>query len=284
VERVEDLERQLGRNSGNSFMPPSLNVFAKPARRKPPSSGRKRGKQPGSPGSGLALVADPDQVVDRFPVACNGCGHRFVGLDERVSRGFSRRQGHDIPPTSAVVTETRWHRVRCRCGTMTAKSVPDGVPDAPCNGPRLRALAVYLVVHQHIPVERAAQLIRDLTGAEPSTGWIVAATAAAAGAVEPALDLIRALLVCGDVVHADKTTTNIGGQRAWLHVACTGELTLLGLGTRSGPEPRQPGCCRSDFDGQHSAERLPVGGDVGHEDAAVVQLLGFRHSLGVTDQ
>ena len=85
VARVEDLERQLGRNSGNSSMPPSSDVFAKPARRKPPSSGRKRGKQPGAPGSGLALVADPDEIVDRFPTLCSGCGGGFAGLDGKHS-------------------------------------------------------------------------------------------------------------------------------------------------------------------------------------------------------
>ena len=34
------------------------------------------------------------------------------------------------------------------------------------------ALAVYLLVFQHVPVARTAALIADVTGARPSTGWI----------------------------------------------------------------------------------------------------------------
>jgi len=41
-------------------------------------------------------------------------------------------------------------------------------------GPNLRAVAVYLVVFQHVPVERAALLIADLCGASVSTGWVSA--------------------------------------------------------------------------------------------------------------
>ena len=52
-------------------------------------------------------------------------------------------------------------------------------------GPNLRALATYLVVFQHVPVERAAQLIADVTGSRCSTGWISAVLTATAGRTEP---------------------------------------------------------------------------------------------------
>lgn len=86
---------------------------------------------------------------------------------------------------------------------------------------------------QHVPVERTAQLIADLTGARVSTGWTASVLNRAAELVEPSLDLIRALLVLGHVLHADETTTRIGSRRRWLHVACTEHLTLLGLAPRS---------------------------------------------------
>ncbi|WP_371674220.1 transposase [Streptomyces sp. NBC_00289] len=55
----------------------------------------------------------------------------------------------------------------------------------------------------------------------------------AVGLVEDSLNLIRALLVMGHILHADETTTWIGAVRRWLHVACTGFLTLLHLAPRS---------------------------------------------------
>jgi hypothetical protein len=39
-------------------------------------------------------------------------------------------------------------------------------------GPNLRAPAVYLLLFKHVPVERAAALIADVTGKSVSTGWV----------------------------------------------------------------------------------------------------------------
>lgn len=229
TEEVTELRARLGRNSGNSSMPPSSDVFVKPERRTKPSSGRSRGKQPGAGGTSLALVACPDVEVDVFPQACWGCG---AGL-AKASVGFARRQCHDIPSISVQVTETRWHKVRCGCGVVTAEPVPEGVPDCPYYGPQLAALAVYLLVYQHVPVERAAELIRDVTGAEPSTGWIASQLVKTAGLVDAPNKLIMALLVLAAVLHADETATNVAGKKSWLHVACTDTLTLFTLAPRS---------------------------------------------------
>lgn len=100
-------------------------------------------------------------------------------------------------------------------------------------GANLRALAVYLLVFQHIPVERTAILLKDVTGAEVSTGWVASLLPEAADLVADSLNLIRALLTMGHVLHADETTTRIGSVRRWLRVACTDFLTLLHLAPRS---------------------------------------------------
>jgi transposase len=229
--RVAELERRLGRNSGNSNLPPSTDVFGRPKAEPKPGSGRARGKQQGASGRGLALVGEPDEVVDHRPGSCADCG---VDLDGRASEGFARRQVSDIPLVTVTVTEHRLHKVRCGCGRLTAADAPEGVAATPASyGSNLRALAAYLLVHQHVPVQRAAELIADLTGAEVSTGWVASVLAEAAELVAPSIELIRALLVLGHVLHADETTTRIGSKRHWLHVACTEHLTLLGLAPRS---------------------------------------------------
>ena len=226
---VARLKAKSDRNSGNSSMPPSSDVFTKPERRRKPASGRPQGKQPGSPGASLALVEAPDALVDVFPPACADCGMALPA----VSGGFTRRQCHDIPPRSVAVTETRWHRVRCGCGFVTAAQVPPGVPDAPYYGPNLAALAVYLLVFQHVPVERAAQLINDVTGAAVSTGWVSSQLVKAAGIAAGPNKLIAALLVLARVLHADETATRVGDDKRWLHVACTDKLALFTLAARS---------------------------------------------------
>jgi transposase len=230
--RVAELERRLSRNSGNSSLPPSSDRFERPTKPAKPASGRKRGRQPGAPGSSLRLVENPDEIVDHRPKACGGCARRLA--TKAPSLGFVRRQVVDIPPTSATVTEHRLHTVRCRCGVTTTAALPENVADAAaCYGPNLRALAVYLLVFQHVPVERTALLIKDLTGAEVSTGWVVSMLAKAAELAEDSVNLIKALLILGHLLHADETTTKVGGVRRWLHVAATEKLTFLGLASRS---------------------------------------------------
>ncbi|WSA29506.1 IS66 family transposase [Streptosporangium sp. NBC_01810] len=221
----------MGRNSGNSSLPPSADTFTRPEKKPVPKSGRRRGGRPGSSGGGLALIECPDTVDDHLPVRCDGCGS---GLSLADSTGFERRQVWDIPLVTATVTEHRAHRCRCACGTTSRAAMPEQVPGAPVSyGPHLRALAVYLLVFQHIPVQRCAQLIADVTGANVSTGWVSSVLGQAATLVADSLKLIRALLTLGHVLHADETTTRIGSGRRWLHVACTERLTLLKLGPRS---------------------------------------------------
>jgi transposase len=229
ADEVQELRSRLGRNSGNSSMPPSSDTFVKPERRKKPASGRRQGKQPGAPGASLELVEHPDVTDHVFPPSCGSCGS---GLPQ-VSAGFARRQCHDIPPRSVTVTETRWHRVRCGCGFVTAAPVPGDVPDCPYYGANLASLAVYLLVFQHVPVERAAQLINDVTGAQVSTGWVSSQLVKAAGLVAAPNKLIAALLVLAHVLHADETTTRVADAKRWLHVAATDFLALFTLAPRS---------------------------------------------------
>src|SRR6266568_4233942 len=74
---VRDLRRRLGRNSGNSSMPPSSDDLpgkVPPERqRRGRGGGRSRGKQPGAPGTSMTW-AQPDEVVGYLPAGTCGCG------------------------------------------------------------------------------------------------------------------------------------------------------------------------------------------------------------------
>ena len=220
---VAELKRRLGRNSSNSSQPPSTDGPAvSPSRSARRRSGRKPGKQPGAGGSALFQTSDPDEVVDHVPVACGGCGTDLAGAR---AAGVVRRQVHDIPTMAPVVVEHRLHRRRCGCGTTTTAAAPAGVGAAAVYGPNLRALAVYLLVFQHVPVARTQALIADMTGARPSTGWINSQLPSVAGVLGEVEKLIQSLIVLAHVIHVDETTSNINGARWWLHVASTDKLT-----------------------------------------------------------
>src|SRR5215211_1342777 len=75
-QRIAELERQVGLNSGNTGKPPSSDGLKKPPRvgnlRQP--SGKQSGGQPGHPGKTLRRTETPDTTVDHDPQACTTCG------------------------------------------------------------------------------------------------------------------------------------------------------------------------------------------------------------------
>src|SRR6516225_7264757 len=87
-ERIAELERRLGLNSGNSGKPPSSDGLKKPPRtrssREP--SGKKPGGQKGHKGETLRQVTEPDSIVDHFPTSCAACG---AAMTPAMSSGHS---------------------------------------------------------------------------------------------------------------------------------------------------------------------------------------------------
>jgi transposase len=225
TEQVKELTRRLEQNSGNSSLPPSTDRGKGPSRQRRGAS-RRPGKQPGAPGFTLEIVTDPDEVIDHVPASCGGCGADLGDADEA---GVLVRQVRDVPLAQVSIVEHRMHRRKCRCGQVSTADAPAGVDAPAVYGPNLRAVAVYLVVYQHVPVERAAQLIADLTGAAPSTGWVSAQVARAADALADVDKLIKTLITLAAVIGVDETSMSIAGKSQWLHVARTDTLTAYHL-------------------------------------------------------
>lgn len=227
-----ELRARLGVNSKNSSKPPSSDGYTKPApKSRRGRSGNKPGKQPGAPGHNLAAAADPDIVVDHVPGRCGGCGNDLAGAPVT---GEVRRQVFDLPPVQATVTEHRAQRRRCGCGTETTAPFPAEATGTTCYGPNLRALVCYLVVRQHIPISRVAELLRDAYRIPVSTGTIVAMVKQGAEMLDAFLASLRDTLAQAGVVHVDETGLRVDASLHWVHSASTALLTLYHLDTRRG--------------------------------------------------
>lgn len=102
-------------------------------------------------------------------------------------------------------------------------------------GPQLRALAVYLVVYQHVPVERCPELIAGATGARVWDGFIHSCLRKAAGLLAGVIKLIKTLVTAAHVAGFDETTLRCGpaGQKMYVHGAFTEQHSLFFLGARS---------------------------------------------------
>jgi transposase len=233
--RVAELERRLGKDSSNSSKPPSSDGLGKPARaerRVAERAGERRpGKQPGAPGAHLAQVAQPDEVIWHTPKRCGECG---AGLADAAVVGVQARQVFDLPVLRLLASEHRAQRRRCECGTTTAAAFPDHVRAAACYGSRLRALVCYLLVYQHLPVDRAAQLLADVLGAPVATGTLQGVVAEGAGGLEGFVEVVRERLAAAPVAHFDETGARVAGRLHWVHSASTSLLSLFAVHAKRG--------------------------------------------------
>jgi transposase len=232
---VAELRRRLGMNSTNSSKPPSADGLdkPKPRRGRVQGSGRRRGKQPGAPGTTLRLVDNPDRRLEHRPDWCGNpaCGAR---LAEAPDYARQRRQVFELPPVKPYVTEHQVVSVRCGCcGTVTEASAPAGVAGRVQYGPGLRAAVAYGRGVQFLPYARVARLMGDLLGVPVSAGFAYQVVAEAAAALGPFCSHVAAALHLEKVLHADETPARVGGKLKYVHVACTDRLTLMHVGGRS---------------------------------------------------
>lgn len=233
VAEVDRLRAEAGKNSGNSSKPPSRDSAAERKRQaedrkkrsdaKAGGAGKRKGKQRGAKGFGPKLTPDPDVVVDHRPAQCSGCGAALN--DPGVVR--ARRQVVDLPEPVPVVTEHRSHACSCSCGTVTVGAFPDDVRAPVTYTPRVRAVVVYLLARQHIPVARVQETMRDLYGLDLSPGAINNFYTDTAERLRSFIATLVAVLRTVSVVHADETTDRVGTDTCWMHVLSTKTLTLI---------------------------------------------------------
>jgi transposase len=237
--RVEQLERQVRRDSSTSSKPPSSDspYGKKPRDRSLRERGKRRpGKQPGEPGTTMRLADNPDERFECPPAECRGCGAGLAGEEVTAQR---RRQVTEIGPAPAPrVTEYVAQAKECPCcGTVTEGELPAHVRARASYGPEASAQAANLVAGHYVPVYRATLLLCQLAGLRASTGWMAGIRGKAAGLVEASgfMERVRDLLKSAPAVHADETPARAGGGMRYVHLACTAYLTHMHTGDRSAP-------------------------------------------------
>ena len=237
VERVRELEARLAKDSHNSGKPPSSDGLKRQLPRTRSLrrvSGKRSGGQLGHPGETLALVAEPDVVAEHRPSVCATC-QQVLDESAEVVGMVERRQVQDLPPVRLQVTEHRALRVRCpACQRLSDGAFPSEAPSRAQYGPRLRALAVYLVEQQLLPFERACEVLADVCGAPLSEGTLATWLQQSAEALAPVEEAIKAALSHAAVLHHDETGVRRAGTLAWAHVTCTDRLTHYAIHAKRG--------------------------------------------------
>jgi transposase len=201
-----------------------------------------------------AVVADLRERLEAAERAgSRNSGNSSMPPADAADLGVARSyQQEEVPAAAAERVQHDLHRAGCACGRTHVAPRPAGVPDSALSiGPRLRALAVYLVVFQHVPVERCRQLIADVAGAAVSDGFIHSCLAKAASLAADVVALIRALITASAVAGFDETTLRSGpaGEKKYVHGAFTELYSAFWLGARSLEAMQEAGGILPEFGG-----------------------------------
>ena len=267
VRRVEALEHRLVKGSSTSSRPPSSDGPAERAeqtqtraqrraeeKRNRRLEVRRRGKQPGAPGSSLEM-ATPDEVVESTPTSCAGCGADLADADVV---GQEVRQVLDVPVPTVRCVEHRAQKKRCRCETTTTAAFAAQARGRVYYGPRLRAVALYLLYGQYLSVERTVDALEALTGATVSAGWVCALAAEAAADLTVFIHQLTAQLAAEPVVCVDETEHQVHQARWWLHTVATERHSFLFASrTRGKAAPDEAGVL-PEFTGTIVHDRLSL--------------------------
>ena len=235
LERVAQLEAQLALNSHNSSKPPSSDAFVRPPKKRSlrKATGKKPGAQPGHEGHTLSWNDTPDQIVDHLPQHCSEC---HTELGEVEIAGWQSHQVLDLPQDLKLTTiEHRAGLKKCpHCRKVNQASLPQEATYYVQYGPQLRALAVYLSQVQLLPYERTCEVIGELFNLKLSQGSLLRMIEECYDHLEEPQKVIRAGLVEAEVAHNDETGLYVQGQRKWLHVMSSSELTFYAYHLKRG--------------------------------------------------
>ncbi|MGH8995334.1 MAG: IS66 family transposase [Acidimicrobiales bacterium] len=269
IRKVAELEQLVNQSSKNSSMPPSSDspkeraeatktradrrAAAKAARQD--EVARRRGKQPGAAGKNLAVRADPDEIVDHTPACCGSCG---ADLADAAVEGVERRQVNDTPRPVLICTEHRAITKRCRCGAVTKGVFPREAIAPASYGPNVRASALYLLFGQHLSVERTAEAMSAMLGADVSTGFVAQLGVEAAGGLTGFITEIRRRLLRTGVICVDETSDQVRTKKWWFHTVTSERYTyLFASPTRGKAAPDEAGVL-GQFGGVMMHDRLAM--------------------------
>jgi transposase len=230
--RIQTLEDQIAKNSGNSGKPPSSDGLGKRRQSLRVKGQRQPGGQKGHPGTTLVQVSEPDHTIVHKLVVCPECA---ADLETVAVQGVEKRQIFDVPPVQLEVTEHQTQHKMCpSCQSLVKASFPSDIRHPVQYGTRIQAQAVYLNNYQLLPIARIQEFFSDWYGVGPSQAFVIKATQSLHTQLAQPLARIRTHLKQAPVTHCDETGLRVEAQLNWLHVVATAEASLHGVHPRRG--------------------------------------------------
>ncbi len=215
VQVLQEEIRRLGtpKNSGNSSLPPSGDLFRYKNQSLRGKSDKKSGGQKGHKGETLLMSPIPDKIIAHLPDArCSHCGKVHTGEPGQM---IGKRQVIDIPVIQASVVEHQVYQRMCSCGHVSTGNFPTDVTAPVQYGNNLIALTAYLSSRQYVPYTRLTELIKSMTNLTMSEGTIFNLLNKAANMVLPIYEGIKEEISKANVVGGDETGVKVGKHKFW---------------------------------------------------------------------
>ncbi len=204
--------------------------IVKPKKKK---SFRNPGGQFGHKASRLEQVDHPHEVVLHDVSTCSGCGE---DLSRQPGELLRKGQLFDIPRIELHVIEHHKIRKICPVCRRTNDSVlPETLDyyDAQY-GDNLKNLVTYMSSRQYYSVTRITELVRIVTGANISTGFVWETVHRKAQELKSTYDELIGQLKQSPVVGSDETGCKIAGKKGWMWVWVNSTYVYLRASTNRG--------------------------------------------------
>jgi transposase len=217
--RLETLEARLRQYSGNSSQPPSQDPPSAPPRPAKPTTGHRRGAQPGHPGHQRELLPSDqvDAIVVHRPASCPHCGTPLPAEASPVGE-VHRYQVWELPPVQPVVTEHQYPRLRCPACWQPVPPQTPAPSEASAFGPRTTAVVSLLHGRFRLSMRETAAVLRDLCGIPMAVGSVPAACAETAAALALPYAAVASAVRGSAHINVDETGWRQAGARRWLWV------------------------------------------------------------------
>jgi len=215
---VQDLKEEVKRlktpkNSSNSSLPPSHDLFRFKNQSLREKGNKKSGGQPGHKGETLLMSANPDSVIEHWPKEiCPQCGKTH---NNERSQIIGKRQVIDIPVINASVIEHQIFQTTCTCGYISTGNFPADVSAPVQYGNNLISLTAYLSSRQYVPYARLSELVRSITSISMSEGTIFNLLNRAANIVLPIYKGIKEEITKATTIGGDETGVKVKNENYW---------------------------------------------------------------------
>lgn len=206
----------IKKDSHNSSLPPSSDLFLSKTKSLRPSSTLKSGGQIGHKGITLEMTCTPNRIIDLKNNYCVNCGEY---LKEATFVLKSKRQVIEIPPITPIYEEFRQYSCQCpHCHREQIADFPLGV-NAPIQyGASVEAYVCYFSVFQYLPFARLQNLFTQTFCLPLSQGTIGNILERSAKKCEGVYHLIKTQIAESQVVGSDETGAKVNGAKWWIWV------------------------------------------------------------------